>query len=98
MKANEDIADVVADLREALYRAVCAMEDQDIFGDDPRITAAVNRANDVLRRTEPKPEKPVCGLCADGRVLVYRCEGPCECGLCPDVEDCPHCSREKERA
>lgn len=41
-------------LRTALREAVCAMEDRDVFGDDPRITKAINTVNDVLRHTEPK--------------------------------------------
>lgn len=41
-------------LRTALREAVYAMEDRDVFGDDPRITKAINTVNDVLRHTEPK--------------------------------------------
>lgn len=29
--------------------------------------------------------------CDHGRVLVFRCTGVCECGHCPEVEDCPEC-------
>ncbi len=29
--------------------------------------------------------------CDHGRVLVFRCKGHCECGLCPEVDDCPKC-------
>lgn len=41
-------------LRTALREAVYAMEDRDVFGDDPRITKAINTVNDALRHTEPK--------------------------------------------
>ena len=92
--AMEDIAK----LREALREAVYAMEDRDIFGDDPRITRAVNRANDVLRATEAKPEPIKCERCGGGgRIEVFYCEpGPCECGRCPDVDDCPECTQETD--
>ena len=32
-----------------------------------------------------------CQHCDHGRVLVFYCIGHCECGYCPDVEDCPEC-------
>jgi hypothetical protein len=43
-------------LAAALRQAVWAMEDRDLFGDDPRIAKAIDRANDALRKTEPAPE------------------------------------------
>ncbi len=32
-----------------------------------------------------------CQNCDHGRVLIFYCEGVCECGRCPDVGDCPEC-------
>ena len=32
-----------------------------------------------------------CQYCDHGRVLVYRCKDVCECGYCPDLDDCPNC-------
>ena len=32
-----------------------------------------------------------CDKCDHGQVLVFACEGVCECGLCPYVGDCPVC-------
>ncbi len=29
--------------------------------------------------------------CDHGRVLQFSCEDRCDCGLCPEVVDCPHC-------
>jgi hypothetical protein len=29
--------------------------------------------------------------CDHGRVLVFRCKGHCECGMCPEVDVCPKC-------
>lgn len=29
--------------------------------------------------------------CDHGRVLVFSCVDVCECGLCPDIGDCPEC-------
>lgn len=79
-------------LRAALQTAVFDMETEDIFGDNPRITEADNRANKLLRATEPKLERLPCNRCdGSGRILVYHCEGVCECGGCPEAEDCPEC-------
>lgn len=101
-RVAEDVAaavlaerETIAKLREALRTAAFDLATEDIFGDNPRVTAAINRANDVLRATEPKPERVACSRCdGSGRVNEYQCEGPCECGLCPDVYDCPECTRE----
>ena len=39
--------------------------------------------------------RSVCPSCDHGRVLVFRpdcaSKGVCECGLCPEVDDCPEC-------
>jgi hypothetical protein len=33
-----------------------------------------------------------CQCCdGSGRVLRFHCKGVCECGRCPDVDDCPVC-------
>lgn len=32
-----------------------------------------------------------CQNCTDGRVLVFVCDGVCQCGMCPQVADCPEC-------
>lgn len=37
----------------ALIEAQYAMEDRDIFGDDPRVSAAINRVKDVIRKVAP---------------------------------------------
>lgn len=29
--------------------------------------------------------------CDHGRVLRFRCKSICDCGRCPEVEDCPEC-------
>ena len=90
-------AETIAALRDALHTAVFDMGTEDVFGDNPRVTAAINRANAVLRATEPKPERAECVRCGGGgRIEIFYCEppGPCECGRCPDVDDCPECTQE----
>lgn len=37
------------------------------------------------------PANGTCQTCDHGQILVYACEGVCECGLCPDVGECPKC-------
>jgi len=32
-----------------------------------------------------------CEHCQRGYVLVFRCEGVCECGYCPEVGECQKC-------
>lgn len=33
-----------------------------------------------------------CQTCdGNGRVEVFVCKGVCECGMCPELEDCPEC-------
>lgn len=35
-------------------------------------------------------ECATCGGC--GRIEIWHCDGPCECGFCPDGhDDCPEC-------
>ncbi len=41
------------------------------------------------RQMEAERECQHCD--GSGRVLVFYCKGVCECGRCPDVEDCPEC-------
>jgi hypothetical protein len=37
------------------------------------------------------PANGPCPTCDHGRVEVFACEGVCECGMCPTVDDCPDC-------
>ena len=33
-----------------------------------------------------------CQRCdGSGRVEVFHCKGVCECGMCPELDDCPEC-------
>jgi hypothetical protein len=33
-----------------------------------------------------------CSRCGgSGRIEVFLCHGVCDCGMCPDIEDCPEC-------
>lgn len=60
--------------------------------------------NGRLEWPDPTPDGPTpeqeaqtdaereCQRCDGlGRVEVFHCKGACECGHCPDLEDCPEC-------
>lgn len=44
---------------------------------------------DEERRMDAERECQTCN--GTGRVEVFTCKGGCNCGSCPDLEDCPEC-------
>jgi hypothetical protein len=60
--------------------------------------------NGRLEWPDPTPDGPTpeeeretdlageCQTCdGTGRIEVFYCKGVCECGMCPELADCPEC-------